>query len=162
MNLQRKTDKTYKTDKLERQPKDCKISNIFTLLVCSSKSSIAEATSGTTEETSPGTFLVQTGILKCTPEESTFETLAFLLVKLDSLASSLRLSFLLPINSADEFLRSCNWLGHSDELLPNIVWTACVGYWLVVHSPASWSSAVTSFGQNWSRVTTLFCQTVRS
>ena len=166
----------YKSaNKVYYQPRYNRIITIFTLLVCSNKSSIAAATSGTAWETSsfsfvilsPVAFMLQMGSLKCISEEgrsfwsSSSKSLALLLHTLDCLGSSLKWSFLLTIHWLAVFLRSCDWLGKQEGPSPDTIRTACVGNWLVVHNPASWSWMVTSLGRNESTATTSFCQTVQ-
>lgn len=140
-----------------------------TLVVCSNKSSIAAATSGTCEVSTEDfdvvsfvEFKLQSKWLELFPTKSerfctaSSRNLRFFLVKLICSTSPIVL-LLVP---ADWSLGIAEWMGNWDSLSLAIIWTAWVGNWLTVHMPAALSWAVTSFGRYKSRETILlwkFC-----
>ena len=146
----------------------------FTLVVCSNKSSIAEATSGTCVVTTEDfdvvcfvEFKLQSDWVELFPRKSgrfcmaSSNNLRFFLVELICSTASIEL-LLVP---ADWSLGMVEWIGNWDMLSLAIIGAAWVGNWLTVHKPAALSWAVTSFGRYKSRETILlwkFCIQTKS
>lgn len=155
--------RNYSQIKSQTFPKTKKIKilpfSYNTLLVCSNKSSIAAATSGTAEEPSlvlpvrffSGGLAPQNALLSFGEQDnehlgsSTTKSLAFLFHLLGYFFSSFAV-FLPAKASVLTFTSSWGWVWGWDVVSPDIIPKACVGNWLTVHAPASRSSEVTSLG----------------
>ena len=141
---------------------ELKLKPDFTLVVCSNKSSIAEATSGTCEVTTEDfdvvcfvEFKLQSDWVELFPTKTerfcmaSSNNLRLLLVELIRSAAPIEL-LLVP---ADWSLRMAEWIGNWDTLSLAIIGAAWVGNWLTVHKHVTLSWAVTSFGRYKSRET---------